>query len=116
MFCGSDAFAESRCGTRSLVDVHGVVIAGAMRKIGDVCSIIAMVPSNRVAARDPLRKRWLCHRPQSLTGRSGALAEAAPDVTTSRIQRRLGGAFVCPAALVIYSTGWSPHSVHACAP
>jgi hypothetical protein len=35
-----------------------------------------VVPGDRIASRDTLRERWQCHRPQSLTGLCGALAEA----------------------------------------
>jgi len=93
--------------------MHGVVIACAMREIGDVCSVIAMVPGYRIASCYPLRKWWLCHRPQSLTGLTLALAKAAPDVKTCRNKRRPGGDFVCPAAQFICRTGASLHWAHA---
>jgi hypothetical protein len=76
MFGRRDAFAETGFRANGIIEMNWIMIAGTMREIGDIHSIVPVVPGDRIASRDTLCKRWQCHGPQSLTGLCGALAEA----------------------------------------
>jgi hypothetical protein len=76
MFGRRDALAETGFGANGIIEMNWIMIAGTMREVGYIHSIVTVVPGDRIASRDTLRERWQCHRPQSLTGLCGALAEA----------------------------------------
>jgi hypothetical protein len=61
MFGRRDALAETGFGANGIIEMNWIMIAGAVREVGDIHSIVAVVPGDRIASRDTLCKRRQCH-------------------------------------------------------